>query len=266
MIVDFHTHIFTDALAQRAKEQLTQNGDGPYKPYFDVTHAALLSRMDEVGIDISVVQPVATKRTQVENIIAWEDSILSKRIAGFAPMFPNAEDWKYQIDLIVSHDYKGIKLHPEYQHFVLDDDRMLRIYDYAFNKGLCILFHAGFDPFAGEKLNSSPKQFAHVMDELGGGTIIAAHLGGIKQWDEVESYLVGRDIFLDTSMGFKYYPLEQFMRILKTHGADRILFASDYPWSDAKEELEILNSLDISHTEKEKILYKNALKLIGREI
>jgi predicted TIM-barrel fold metal-dependent hydrolase len=96
-----------------------------------------------------------------------------------------------------------------------------------------------------------------------GGIIVAAHFGGHDQWDNVEKYLVGTDIYLDTSMGFDFFPHEQFLRIVKNHGADKILFASDYPWSNAKSEIDQLKSLPLSDNEINAILGENAKRILG---
>ena len=101
------------------------------------------------------------------------------------------------------------------------------------------------------------------QDEMKGGVLIAAHLGGFRMWDDVEKYLVGREIYLDTSMGQKYYPREQFERIVNNHGADKILFASDSPWSVAKEEIELINSTTLTKEQKRLIFGENAKRLLG---
>ena len=92
--------------------------------------------------------------------------------------------------------------------------------------------------------------------------MIAAHLGGQSMWDDVEEYIAGTDIYIDTSMGFEMYSTEQFLRILKKHGSDKILFGTDSPWSDSGKERQKLLSLPISDEEKENILHKNAEKLL----
>ena len=92
---------------------------------------------------------------------------------------------------------------------------------------------------------------------------MAAHLGGHDQWDEVEEYMVGEDLYLDTSMGFEFYSHEQFLRIVKNHGADKILFGSDSPWSRADKEIAALCALPLSDSEKDAILYKNAQRILG---
>lgn len=139
---------------------------------------------------------------------------------------------------------------------------MLKIYDYALSKGLIILFHAGYDPAYPPPIHSSPKQFAEVSKQMRGGIMVAAHLGGQRQWNEVEEYLVGTDMYMDTSMGMNYYPHDQFVRIVKNHGADKILFGSDSPWSRAGEEIEALNSLSLTQEEKDLILHKNAKRIL----
>ena len=74
---------------------------------------------------------------------------------------------------------------------------------------------------------------------------------------------MGTDVYLDTSMGFGYYSAEQFLRIVENHGADKILFGSDSPWSRADEEIAAIRSLPVSDADKEKILSGNAKKLLG---
>jgi len=127
---------------------------------------------------------------------------------------------------------------------------------------LILLHHAGTDPSSQMPYKSSPRQFANIVDAMQGGVIIAAHFGGHEQWDDVEEHLAGKNIYLDTSMGFEFFSHEGFLRIVKKHGADKVLFASDSPWSNAKTEMEILKSLPLSEGEKSAILSGNAKRLL----
>ncbi len=262
MVIDFHTHAFPDAIAQRAITSLCEKCGGQYIPCSDGTVNGLLDNMTAFGVDISVVQPVITKQSQTESLNLWAQGICSDRLVSFGGIFPHTDDYKRDIDFVCSLGLKGIKLHPEYQQFTVDAPEMLRLYDYALSRGLMILFHAGEDPAYPPPVHSSPKQFAAISKAMQGGVMIAAHLGGIRQWDDVERYLVGANIYLDTSMGFSYYPHEQFLRIVKAHGADKILFGSDSPWSKAGEEITTLQSLSLTEQEKAQILYKNAERLL----
>lgn len=140
---------------------------------------------------------------------------------------------------------------------------MLEIYDYALNKGLVLLFHAGYDIAFKPPFHSSPRQFRHIVDELKGGKIIAAHMGGIFDWDDTAECLAGTEIYLDTSMGFEYYGEARFLRLLAMHGSKHILFGSDSPWSNGGKEIRRLRALPISDAEKEDILSGNAARLLG---
>ncbi len=263
MVIDFHTHVFPDSLAARAKQVLIEKTNSFYEPITDMTVQGLLSYMNEWGIDISVVQPVVTKPSQFKTTNEWAKSICSERLISFGGIHPDTKNYKAEIDEIAALGLKGMKFHAEYQDFYLDEDRMLRIYDYAISKGLILLHHAGIDPGFSGDCHTSPKQFASVMNKLGGGTVIAAHFGGHAQWDDVEEYLAGTDVYLDTSMGFSYNDSEQFFRIIKKHGADKVLFASDSPWGSTKDEISHINELPLTKDEKDMIFYKNAKRILG---
>ncbi len=262
MVIDFHTHAFTDKLAKKAIATLLDKSGSAYVPVHEGTLSGLLSRMDEWGIDKSVVLPIVTKETQVKGINEWAISICSKRIECFGSIFPHSDNYKAEIDYVVGLGLKGLKFHAEYQDFVLDDPKMLKVYDYALSKDLVLVHHAGYDPGFPPPFHSSPKQFRNVMREMKGGVIVAAHLGGHAQWDDVEQYLAGSGIYLDTSMGFEYYSREQFLRICQLIGTDRILFGSDSPWSDARSEVEKIRSLSIEEEDKARILGENAMRIL----
>lgn len=262
MVIDFHTHAFADNIAERAIASLSKAFGSHYTPCTDGTVQGLIDNMDRSGVDISVVQPVLTKPTQVKVVNEWAAGIQSDRIISFGGFHPATDDYKRDIDFICSLGLKGIKMHCEYQNFTVDSPEMLKVYDYAFSKGLIIIHHAGFDPAFPPPYHSSPKQFAHIANELKGGVLVAAHLGGQRQWDDVYEHLAGTDVYIDTSMGFKYYSNEQFLKIVEKHGADKIMFGSDAPWSRAKEELEILRSLPLNDEQKRLILSDTAKKIL----
>jgi predicted TIM-barrel fold metal-dependent hydrolase len=263
MIIDFHTHVFPDALAKRAVSTLLDGIDEIFEPVTDATASGLLAHMSRSGVDISVIQPVITKQSQFYDLNTWAAGLRSDRLVPFGGIYPHTDDYKRDIDFVVSLGLKGLKFHCEYQDFVIDTPEMLRIYDYALSRGLIILHHAGFNPGYGAPFRSGPRRFAHIADEMRGGVIVAAHFGGHAEWDDVERYLVGKDIYLDTSMGFEFYPQEQFLRVVENHGADRILFASDSPWSDAGTEIGHLRALPLSEPVKDAILGGNAKRILG---
>lgn len=263
MIIDFHTHVFPDEVADKAISSLTTKIDNIYNPVHNGTLSGLLKNMDSWGIDLSVVQPVMTKPSQVASINQYAASLCSNRIVSFGAIDPYSTDYKSQIDYVVEQGLKGIKFHPEYQSFIIDDAQFLKIYYYALSKDLILFFHAGADPGFSPPFKSSPKQFANIVDSMNGGIIIAAHFGGHAQWDEVEHFLAGKSIYLETSMGFEYYSAEQFINIKNKHGVDKILFGSDSPWSNAKTEVEHLRDMPLTENELNDILFNNAKRILN---
>jgi predicted TIM-barrel fold metal-dependent hydrolase len=111
----------------------------------------------------------------------------------------------------------------------------------------------------------TPKGVAEIADKFPNLTIIAAHLGGVKEVDETLEYLAGKPgkIFFDTGIVSYYMTVSQAEQIIKKHGADRVLFASDCPWGDPKNIIEAINQMSLSDNEKDMIFYKNAEKLLG---
>ena len=262
MVVDFHTHAFPDAIAPRAIASLIEGSGGSYPPCSDGTLSGLIDCMDRFGVDVSVLAPVITKARQLKSLNEWASAAQSERIVAFGGVYPHTEDYKADIDFVASLGVKGLKLHAEYQQFDVDSPEMLRLYDYAFSKGLILLHHAGFDPAYPPPYHTSPEKFRHIAREMKGGVLVVGHLGGQKQWEDVERYLVGENVYLDTSMGFSYYGADAFMRIVRAHGTERILFGSDSPWSRADEEIAAIRALSLSEEEKTAILGGNAMRLL----
>lgn len=243
--VDFHTHVFPDALAKKAMSKMARDIAEIYPPVSDGTVSGLLANMQRWRVDISVSLPVVTNPAHFRTVneFAAEMNARIPQIEFFGGLYPRAGNWKENIGFIASLGLKGIKLHPEYQDFSPGDREYFPLYDYALSRGLILVFHAGGDPVKGTPPKSNPAQFAAIADAMKGGVIVAAHLGGNMQWDESEELLAGKSIYMDTSTGFKYYGKSRFLSVAKKHGAERLLFASDSPWDSAGSEMAALLSL-----------------------
>ena len=99
--------------------------------------------------------------------------------------------------------------------------------------------------------------------ETEGSNLIAAHLGGWDMWDDVERYLVGTPILFDTAFIWKFISPAQCKRIIRTHGAEKILFGSDYPWRDPADIDRVLSKLPLSDEQFSLIRSGNAERLLG---
>ncbi len=263
MIIDIHAHVFPDALAARAVAFLAQQAQIP--AFTDGTCAALRESMRRAGIDLSVLAPIATKPAQARSINAWiaETNRAFPDLVGFGTLHPAQEDWAQEIERLVADGIRGVKLHPDYQEFFVDEARMLPIYRMLADAGLMVLMHAGVDVGLPGDTHCPPERLARVLDAVPQVTMIASHMGAWRQWEGVERCLAGRDLYFDTSYSLAEMGADLFLRILRAHGAERVLFGTDSPWSDQSAEIEAFHALPLTAAEKEAVLGGNASRLLG---
>lgn len=261
MIIDFHVHCFADELAQRAVAVLSEGAGIPARS--DGTVSGIRASMKKAGVDASVLLSIATKPQQTTKINQWAASIQADDIIPFGTLHPDFGDWKAELTRISSDGLKGIKFHPEHQLFYVDDSKMFPIYEKAAELGLIVLFHAGVDIGLPAPYHCTPERLQKVVRQFRGAKFVAAHMGGFDYWDEVEQFLAGEDLFLDTSYSLQRMSREQFDRIALKHGYDKILFATDSPWGDQSEEVARFESLMLTEDRKKAVMGENAAKLLG---
>ena len=267
MLIDFHTHIFPEKIANKTlgvlKAGALQYEKKEIKSYFDGTISGLLSSMTENNVDISVALPIATKPSQTESINSYAISVTGSKIVSFASLHPLNDNIDEILENIKAAGFSGIKLHPEFQKFYVDDKESIKILKKAEELELYTVFHTGCDIGLPPPVHSAPEHLKNVLDYVSGKYIIAAHLGGWRMWDDVEKYLVGTNILFDTAFIADYIPHKQCIRIIKNHGSDKVLFGSDNPWEAPKRTIEFLMSLNLSQNDIENITYRNALKILN---
>ena len=281
MVIDIHTHTFPDKLAATTIPKL--EGMSHTRAFVDGTVSDLRASMARAGVDVSLVLPVATAPRQVVHVndssARINDQGPETGVYSFGCMHPDFEDYRAELARVKELGMKGIKLHPVYQGVDFDDARTLRILDRAGELGLVVLAHAGLDIGFPGKVHVSPKMVRHAIEEVGPVTLILAHMGGWRNWDEVEELLPQTPVYLDTSYSLgSIHPLddgyykpedlpmmgeEQFLRMIRTFGAHRFLFGTDSPWSGQQESVERLRALPLTQEEKEAILGGNAQRLLG---
>jgi predicted TIM-barrel fold metal-dependent hydrolase len=264
MIIDFHTHIFPDQIAENTISKMEKIAD--INAYTRGTLEELKLSMRKNAIDISVILPVATKPSQFDTINHYASEINGKDgIISFGGIHPDSENYKEELKKIKSLGLPGIKLHPDYQRTFIDDPKMLRIIQYAVELGLIVSIHAGLDIGLPDPIHCPPERSAHMLQQIDNveAKIILAHTGGYDQWDAVEEYLVGKNVWFDTAYCLGRINSDQFTRIVTKHGADRILFGTDSPWGGQKEDIKYLHTLDLTEEELEQITWKNGAKLLG---
>ena len=264
MIIDFHTHIFPGHIAAKTIDMLAKKAN--LVASTDGTLTGLLDSMKEAGVDLSVVLPVVTKPSQFETVNTFAASVNQKyagTLLSFGGIHPDTPDYKAELNRIKELGLKGIKIHPDYQGVMIDDVRYMNIIEYADALGLIIITHAGIDVGLPEPVHCPPDRMRKVIDKIHPQKMIAAHYGGYGQWEEVYEYIAGENIYLDTAFTFPYIREEMFHKIFEKHGADKILFATDCPWGCQDRDVEFFQKMDLTLEVKEKILYKNAIKLLN---
>lgn len=266
MIIDFHTHIFPEKIATPTLDFLESRCHT--KPSTNGMINGLSQSTVAAGIDISVALPVVTNPKQFKSINQFAQrinatNIYDSHVISFGGIHPDSENYKEDLKYIKSMGMKGIKLHPDYQGVYIDDIRYKHIIDYASELDLIVSVHAGFDPGYPDCVHCTPKRAHNVIHEVQPKNLVLAHLGGFERWNEVEEYLVGERVYLDTAVIFPRIPQEQFLRIVKSHGAQKILFATDSPWAAQNQFVDILKEMPLSNTEKKDILGRNAEKLLN---
>lgn len=269
MRIDFHTHVFPDKIAKRTIEALSAQGGG--LPYFsDGTVSGLLDKMAEADVSIAVNLPVLTNPAQFEGVNRFAAELNAtfadkeRRIISFAGIHPLCENLEEKMKWIKSQGFLGVKIHPDYQDTYINDERYLRIFRAAKEEDLIVVTHAGVDDgYPNSPVHCTPERVLDVMRKVGSFKFVLAHYGANRMADDVFQLLAGKDVYFDTSYVLRLIKKEDFLRILEKHGDDRILFATDSPWSDLREDIEILRSYSLQPTTEQKIFADNAKKLLG---
>ncbi len=289
MIIDMHTHVFPEKIAGKAVSKLSANAH--IHPHTDGTPKGLISSMEEAGVSLSVIVPVATSKEQVPKLndaaARLNEQFGNDGLLSFGAMHPEYEDFKEELLRIKESGLKGIKIHPVYQEVAIDDIRFLRILYRCAELGLTVVTHAGLDVGLPGKVFCSPQMCLNAITKLSDGqgtlkndfALILAHMGGWRNWDEVLSLLPETGAYIDTSFSFgeldalddgywtkETRPMlheEQFLELVRAFGAGKVVFGTDSPWTVQKESLSYIRALPLSDDEKELILAKNAMQILG---
>lgn len=261
MIIDFHTHCFADPIAKAAINKLEEFSG--LKTVHDGTITGLKQYMKTCNVDKSVVLPVATKPSQVSVINKWAKENTDDTLCFFGALHPDDKDFDKTLKQLKQDGFRGVKLHPDYQNFYADEERMMPLYETLRDLNLILALHSGMDNVYPTPVHCTPLMVRNIVKSLPGLTMVAAHMGAHVLWRDAEELLLGLPVFIDTS--YSQYSLEKqaMERMIKKHGAERVLFGTDSPWKKADEEIALITALDLPASDIDKILYQNALTLLG---
>lgn len=256
--IDIHAHIFPGKIVYKAVHSI---GD-----FYDIpmdgagSSKDLIAHGDKIGTVKYVVHSVATKPSQVCAINAF---ILSQmkiyhEFLGFITLHPYMDDIEKELDMALENGMYGVKIHPDFQRFDIDDPKAVDMYKMIGDK-LPILIHMGDE----HKTFSKPERLARVLDLCPKLNVIAAHFGGYHAWEDSKKYLMKReDVYFDTSSTLFKLPADEATYMARTHGIERMLFGTDYPMWLHEDEMKRFLTMDLTEDERDMILYRNAHKLL----
>ena len=281
MVIDFHTHTFPDKIASKAIANLAA---GSHTHHFsDGTLTGLIESKKKNGIDYVVNLAVATRADQVshinDGIISHLDAYKEQGIISLGAMHPEFEDYKAELLKLKNAGIKGIKLHPAFCGTDLSDIRFKNIIAEASSLDMIVLTHAGLDIGFLDHDYASIEHILEVMREVKPTKFVLAHMGGWQNWDNVKKYIAGSPLWLDTAFSLGKVAIiegeedmmpykeqldhEGFVSLVRAHGTDRVLFATDSPWADQGKYMDFVKESGLNEDELNEVMSGNAVKLLG---
>lgn len=260
MIIDFHSHAFPDQIATKAIPALEQAGK--ITAHTTGTTQSLVASMDRAGIDRSLICSIATRPEQFQAILDWSRSIRTKRLIPLPSIHPDDPRCVEHVHIVHQEGFAGIKMHPYYQNFSLNEKRLNPLYHALSDTGLLFVVHCGFDIAYPRERLADPAQILSLHRRFPRLRLIATHFGSWELWDEVEEILIGKNIYMEISFALQYLKEEQMLRMLNNHSPQYLLFGTDSPWTDQAECLKKLRSLPLQKKLLTAILGDNAMRLL----
>ncbi|MEG2044857.1 MAG: TatD family hydrolase [Clostridia bacterium] len=260
-IIDFHTHVFPDKIAQKAVYSISDFYSFPRERAFKGNIEELVSLAKSAGVDYVVTCSTATTKKQVESINTWIATLKSDTVFPLGTLHPEYSDIEGEVERIIALGLYGIKLHPDFQEFNIDDEKAENIYKIVGDR-LPILIHTGDTNLD----YSAPKKLAKMADKYPNVRFIAPHLGGYSRWDEVNKYLIDKNVWFDTSSALEFMEPERATEIILKHGCDKVFFGTDYPLCSQADALLRFNKLALTESQKNDILFNNVNSFLNLNI
>lgn len=260
-IIDAHTHIFPERVADHAVEHLRElYGATPVRrPVLD----ELVAEMDSSGVSRAVSAPVSTRPDQVPSINDFALSMINHpRMIPFGALHPHFDDVPGEIDRLLAGGILGVKLQPYFQGFDFDDPRAREMFD-AIGDRLVVLMHGGQEIIPISRVIPNAEALAALLKRHPRLRMVVAHMGGYEMWEDVNAYLVGLPVYFDLSYTFDRAPDQVIIDTCSRHGWERIVFGSDFPWMSQTQALAGLRRLGLDDATFAAVTSGNLKRLLG---
>ena len=257
-IIDAHCHIYPAKIAAKAVAAIGNFYD--IKMSEDGTAESLIREGEAIGVEKYVVHSTATTVHQVRSINEYIHGEMEKHpeFVGFMTLHNEMEDAaiEEEVDLAILRGMKGVKLHPDFQKFNIDDAENI----YRVTAGrLPVLLHMGDKRYD----YSSPERLRRMAEKYPEQIFIGAHFGGYSVWDKVECLKDLPNVYFDTSSSLWFLDKSRAADLIHRFGHERYFFGTDFPMWKHDEELQRFLALDLTEEEREDILYNNAARVLG---
>lgn len=256
-LIDIHTHIYPPAISRKAAASIREFYQLDTRE-MDGTADTLLTRGTEAGIDRFVVLPVAMRPDRTRHI---NDFIIGQvaeqpRFLGFGSIHAGMENITEEVEYILQNGLLGVKMHPDFQEFDIDDPRLFPAYE-AMRGRLCVMLHMGDTRYS----YSHPARLRRVLDNFPGLQVIAAHFGGYSMYETAYDELRDKDCIFDVSSSMMFMERGIPEKFINIYGAERMAFGTDYPLWDPITETKRFLQLDLTDAQFEQIGHKTAERI-----
>jgi len=257
-IINAHSHVYPTKIALKATQAIGEFYHTGM--YGKGTTQDLIQDGERAGITDFLICSCATTLKQVHSI--------NEFLLGEYQAYPNVyalitlhqdmteEDAYNEVSWGLEHGFKGIKLHPDFQKFSVNDPSVFGLYHAAQGR-MPILFHAGDYRYK----YSNPPLLADVAKKFPKLDLVCAHFGGYSEWDGIEAYRGLENVYFDTSSSLFALDAKKASDLIHGFGAEKFFFGTDYPMWDAVEEMKRFNQLSLTTKEREMIFAENAIRV-----
>ena len=169
---------------------------------------------------------------------------------------------------IEEYGLDGIKIHPNNTGVDLDSSYNQPIIAYAQYNKIPVAIHSYPNT---ENDRSAAYRIVNVLEQFPDSTVIISHMGA-HQWEQLLPTRAYVDISAILPDYVRTYGVVKTNEILRKFGADRLIFATDYPDSRILEPdeiygsyFDILNQMHFTKEEVEKIAYGNISQILNHK-
>lgn len=257
-IIDAHNHVWPDAVAERALRgnvpDMDVIGDGKV--------SGLMKVKREAGIDLSVCLAVANNPGQVESANRFIGGLDREHFVPFGTIHPNASP-EENLRHLRTHGVQGVKLHPIFQRFRLDDTALYDVLA-AIEGEFPTIIHVGAGG-GGDGSTCTPAMLRDIALAFPRLDIIACHFGGYHMLAEADESVIGLPLLVDTAWPPTLSVLDptKVRELIRRHGVERVVFSSDWPTASPAAEVEAIRALGLDEDETEAVLGGNMARVLG---